>query len=340
MGDVVKLKTETTAERSSGKHNLKGSGRHLQLTPKRIDMLIRDGQTGYFYDEKLRGLAVRIGKTKAVYVHALRVGASYQRRTLGNVGTMLLADARKAVTAAACSIARGDLPTAPREERRAAKREKSQARVRESFTVDRAFANYLDDRELKPKTRRTYEDVWRHVPADVSAMPMAELDDDTVANLHRKIGRKTKRTVNKLMVLLSAVCGSAGRRANNPVAEIRRYHEKPRARRLTPEEADRLHAVLERGRQDPDIGRRMIAVYVTTALLTGARRSSISAMRWTDLDRRAGRGSWSIPAEWLKNGQAMTVALTDQAVAVLTEWREQCPPGQWVFPSATRRPAI
>ena len=55
---------------------------------------------------------------------------------------------------------------------------------------------------------------------------------------------------------------------------------------------------------------------------------------------RAGRGSWSIPAEWLKNGQAMTVALTDQAVAVLTEWREQCPPGQWVFPSATRRPAI
>lgn len=288
MGDVVKLKTETTAERSSGKHNLKGSGRHLQLTPKRIDMLIRDGQTGYFYDEKLRGLAVRIGKTKAVYVHALRVGASYQRRTLGNVGTMLLADARKAVTAAAGSIARGDLPTAPREERRAAKREKSQARVRESFTVDRAFANYLDDRELKPKTRRTYEDVWRHVPADVSAMPMAELDDDTVANLHRKIGRKTKRTVNKLMVLLSAVCGSAGRRANNPVAEIRRYHEKPRARRLTPEEADRLHAVLERGRQDPDIGRRMIAVYVTTALLTGARRSSISAMRWTDLDRRAG----------------------------------------------------
>ena len=104
MGDVVKLKTETTAERSSGKHNLKGSGRHLQLTPKRIDMLIRDGQTGYFYDEKLRGLAVRIGKTKAVYVHALRVGASYKRRTLGNVGTMLLADARKAVTAAAGSM--------------------------------------------------------------------------------------------------------------------------------------------------------------------------------------------------------------------------------------------
>ena len=59
-------------------------------------------------------------------------------------------------------------------------------------------------------------------------MPIADLDADTVAQLHSKIGRTAKRTANKLVVLLSAVCGSAGRRANNPVADIRRFHEKPR----------------------------------------------------------------------------------------------------------------
>ena len=78
----------------------------------------------------------------------------------------------------------------------------------------------------------------------------------------------------------------------------------------------------------------MIATYVSVALLTGARRSAISAMRWSDLDLRPGRGSWVVPAEWSKNGSEMLVALTDAAVDVLLNWRDACPKGQWVFPSA------
>ena len=180
MGDVIKLKAGTLGERQPGKMQPVKSDRHLQLTPQRIETLIRDGGEGYYYDEKLQGLAIRIGKTKAVYVHATRIDGVYQRRTLGNVATMLLADARKAVTASAGAIARGDIPAAPREARKAAKREQSKTRIREGFTVDRAFADYLDGRELKPKTRKTYEDVWRHVPASVRAMPIADLDADTV----------------------------------------------------------------------------------------------------------------------------------------------------------------
>ena len=78
----------------------------------------------------------------------------------------------------------------------------------------------------------------------------------------------------------------------------------------------------------------MIATYVSIALLTGARRSAISAMRWADLDLRPGRGAWAVPVQWSKNGTELVVALTDRAVGVLDAWRDDCPSGPWVFPSA------
>ena len=133
---------------------------------------------------------------------------------------------------------------------------------------------------------------------------------------------------------MAAVCTSAGRRADNPAA-IRRFHEKPRTRRLSPDEADRLRAVLDRGLRDPDIGRRAIATYVTVAMIAGARRSAISAMRWADLDLRPGQGTWTVPAQWSKNGGELRIALVDRLVDILAARRDQCPPGQpWVFPSA------
>ena len=77
----------------------------------------------------------------------------------------------------------------------------------------------------------------------------------------------------------------------------------------------------------------MLAVFVSIALMTGARRSSIAAMRWADLDLRAGKAVWIVPARWSKNGVELAIAVTDEAAAVLAVWRERCPASAWVFPS-------
>ena len=172
------------------------------------------------------------------------------------------------------------------------------------------------------------------MPTVLRSTPLAELTAEELNELHRKIGRKHKRTANKVAVLVAAICTAAGRRFDNPASDIKRYREMPRSRRLTPDETIRLRAVLETERRNETNSRAMLAVFVTIALLTGARRSSIAAMRWQDLDLRHGRATWLMPAAWSKNHAELAVALTEEAAAILNTWKGRCTPGTWVFPSA------
>jgi integrase len=62
------------------------------------------------------------------------------------------------------------------------------------------------------------------------------------------------------------------------------------------------------------------------ALLTGARRANVSAMRWADIDLAA--GVWRIAKT--KNGTPQTVTLSPEAVTVLESRKEGG--GEFVFP--------
>ena len=185
MGTVVPIRSRTSNEQSRDKRprNEGKSDRHFPFTPQRIEALTRAGSQGYFYDTRTPGLAVRLGKSKAVYVHALRAGGAYQRHTLGNVASMLLADARAAVTAAA-GARRARLP-APRQARKVARDARAAERERNALTLAVAFELFLRDRELKPKTAKTYRDCWQHVPAAMRATPFANVDADAVTSLHK-----------------------------------------------------------------------------------------------------------------------------------------------------------
>src|SRR5262245_9552937 len=330
MGTVIPIKSERTAPGRSP--ITRRSDRHFLFTPPKIDALIRSDASGYFYDTKTPGLAIRVGATKAVFVHALRVGGAYQRHTLGNVRTMLLADARQAVAAAIGGRAKGEALPAPRQARKAAQQAREAGRRHNAFTLQVAFDTFLDGRELKPKTRKTYEDVWQHVPATLRSTPFADVDAGAVADLHRRVGKSGKqRSANKLVGLLRVIFNALGRRAGNPAAGVKLYRETPRSRRLTPDEAKRLCAVLAEERQHCDAGRAMIAVFCSLAYFTGARRSSLLAMRWDDLDLRGGQETWIIPAHWSKNSTELAVALAEAAASVLTAWLKRCPSKVWVF---------
>jgi len=210
MGTVISLKPGTRVEHP---RNKTPSDRHFVFSPTKITALIRSGAEGYFYDLGTPGLAIRIGKSKTVYLHAARVGGVYQRNTLGNVAGMLLADARKAVQAATGALAKGEMLPPPRKARKAAReaREAREAeRRRNGSTVDKAFDEFLAKRELRPRTRESYADVWRRVPNSVKTLPFGELDAHIVADLHQKIGRAHKHTANRLVALISVICKPPG----------------------------------------------------------------------------------------------------------------------------------
>jgi integrase len=85
------------------------------------------------------------------------------------------------------------------------------------------------------------------------------------------------------------------------------------------------------------------------ALLCGARRANLQAMRWADIDlertRPVQEGSktvlqpdpvWRIPAEAAKAGEAITVPLVEAAEVILRRRKASANGSPWVFPSRGR----
>jgi integrase len=69
--------------------------------------------------------------------------------------------------------------------------------------------------------------------------------------------------------------------------------------------------------------------YILTSLLTGARRSNVQAMRWSEISWE--RDTWTIPAAKSKSGEILSVALTPVALRIL-ENRKANSNSEWVFP--------
>ena len=135
-----------------------------------------------------------------IHARAERVDRVLVTCDTDNVASMLLADARAAVTAAAGARAKGEAPLAPRQAARVAKEARATERKRNTLTLAVAFESFLLDRDLKPKTAKTYRDVWQHVPDAMRATPFADIHAGAIADLHRTLGRKgKKRTANKLI---------------------------------------------------------------------------------------------------------------------------------------------
>jgi integrase len=74
--------------------------------------------------------------------------------------------------------------------------------------------------------------------------------------------------------------------------------------------------------------------FIAVALMTGARRGALQAMRWSDL--HLDDGVWLVPATWSKNGRELAIALPAKAAQILRA-RQNEATGQWVWPSETAR---
>jgi integrase len=142
--------------------------------------------------------------------------------------------------------------------------------------------------------------------------------------VHKKRGPSS---ANRLMQMLRAAINWAIRTelwdGDNVVENIPKFDEHPRERFLYKNELDSLAAALA---ETPN---RDLADFVKLALVTGARKSDITSMRWSDVSLDA--AVWVVPHP--KNKTPYRVALVKEAVEILRVRHALHGSGPWVFPS-------
>jgi integrase len=325
----------------------KGKARKIKFTQTKLEALRhRGGPPEYVYDQDKPGLAVRLTSGGArTFVFVGRLHGNVTRITLGRVGALPLNKARSAIDKIRGDVALGLDVVAQRKSLRRAEAART--------TLGQAFGEFAAGNRHKPKTARDYHSLWGlYVASGLGKKAVEAITDDDVKKLHAQvaaavIGRrkirareralasptqaahasddwKGHRTANKAVSLVRAVLAFAGRKADNPAGSVAWFKQSPRRRRLSDEEASTFRRALE---NFEPVWRE----FFTLSLLTGARRQSLLAMRWADINLEKAR--WVIPATWSKHGDEMVVALTREAVALLRGMKERRGASPWVFPS-------
>jgi integrase len=178
------------------------------------------------------------------------------------------------------------------------------------------------------KSWREYQAIYDRYLSKWSKRRLSEISSAEVQAHHAKLGRENGMySANRMLQLLSSLFSKAVLRGfdkPNPCKGIRKFKETSRERYLEADEMQRfLKAVYEEENAT-------VRDFVLIALLTGARRSNVLAMRWEEVNFE--RAEWYIPMT--KNGQGQKVALSGEALRVLQGRKENG--SQFVFPSESK----
>jgi integrase len=288
----------------------------VALTDDRVAKLTREG---FHWDEKVDGLAARITKGGGKsYVFRRQIHGRLVNITLGKTSGLKVDAARKAALKLNGETADGKDVRAQRKALRA-------EAARTEPTLAEAFEAFKAARERRPSTVVDHEFLWGRVPASLKRKLVADIIKDDVEaakQVEMKAGRS--RTAAKLVVFLGAVMTAAGRKHDNPAVDVKRPVPNRRTRRLDKDDLAAVLRVLEARRGDfwPD--------FIAVALMTGARRAALQAMRWQDL--HLDDALWTVPTEWSKNKTELAIALPARAVDILKA-RKTNASGPWVWPS-------
>ncbi len=307
------------------KIRLRNPPKKMALTEQRVADL---KEPGFVFDTKVPGLAVRITPNGAKsYVFQRKADGRPLRVVLGKCAGLRLEAARDAAAQWNGKVAAGQDIRAERAARRAA------VSTTKPITLEQAFEFFKKSKQRRASTLLDYETLWRlHIPAGLKAKSAMEISSQDIEQLKIKLmspgkdgGQGKNRTAAKVVTLISAILNKSGRRNNNPARDVEKPEPRVRTRRLTGEEISTVFSVLDNKRGE------LFADLVAVAILTGARRGALCAMRWQDLDLVS--AVWIVPAEWSKNRREIAVPLPAKAVAILSARKKSATCTNWVWPS-------
>lgn len=278
------------------------------------------GQRATYHDTKTTGLQLRVTasgtKTYSVY-RRLKAGQP-ERITLGKFPSMTVERARKSAADLNSVIESGASAAAVKRS------------VKAELTFGEAFDDFLerkrkrDGTPISDKTKRDYSDLLRLYLDGIKRKKLSAIERSEIKAIHFKTTKKSAAQADRVVAVVSSVFTFMMAHelfsGQNPATLIQKNPAPSRDRFL---QADELTPFFKALSESANI---VMRDFFLLALLTGARRANVCAMRWADLDLAA--GIWRIAKT--KNGTPQTVTLSPEAVAVLDARKDDG--GVFVFP--------
>lgn len=294
---------------------------HQKLTKTLLNGLVAPavGKRLTIYDTKTPKLAMRMTHTgvRAFYV-VKRMGGAMIWLKLGTFPDMTCEQAAVQAEKVLGEFARGENPAAVK---RAVKAE---------LTFGEAFNDFIarkrkrDGSPISDKTKRDYSDLLRLYLDGIKGKRLSEIERNEIKAVHAKTTKKSAAQADRVVAVVSAVftfmLAQEQFSGENPATRIQKNPAPSRDRFLQADELTPFFKALSVSSNE------LMRDFFLVALLTGARRSNVSEMRWVDIDLAA--GVWRVAKT--KNGTPQTVTLSPEAVAVL-ESRKGVG-GKFVFP--------
>ena len=280
-----------------------------------------NGQRAYYYDTKVRGLAVAVSSLgKKSFILYRKVAGRPERITIGPCADLSIEQARKRAEQLNSDIAMGENPAA------------SRRRIRNEATLKELFSAYLEH-HAKPHKRTWADDesMFNLYFAPWHLRKISSIRKIDVVTLHAKIGRERGHyAANRAKQLLCTMFNKAkewGWSGENPAHGVRAFREEKRERFM---DGDELRAFFQSLSQELN---ETIRDYILVSLLTGARRGNVQAMRWSEINWE--RALWAIPAAKAKAGETINVTLPPYALRILED-RKAKSTSEWVFPGRSK----
>lgn len=306
------------------KKSEKSDSRRVVLTAERIGKLVLPA-TGriYVHDAKLLGLCVCVTATgsRTFYLYR-KVAGRPQRIKLGKFPDELGIDAaRKMAGRMNNAIAEGRDPQA---EKLADRGEWTLAKTWEHFEENHVKA------KNRPATVAGYKWLYDKHLSKFHNRRLSEVKRPDVLAWHTKLGTENgKYVANRAAGLLRQLFAYAANALEidvaNPARKLPKFKEQSRERFLAADEMPRFLNAVE-CYPDPTL-----RDFFLMLLFTGARRGAVMSMQWADVHIE--RREWTIPHAKSKSGSPVTVALTPEAVAILTRRMLESNGSPFVFAS-------
>lgn len=313
--------------------------RKFRFTKKRLETIAKPSSRTRYYDDAIEGLIVDVSPNLVISFRVYKWLASENKPlsiTLGKFPSMTIEQARAQSKKHLLEISDGKNPV-----------KEKQAKLKESYTLDFVFADYLEKRKLQPSTVRGYHQVINCYFKDYREKPFKSVDEAAIKNIHSTVSTKSQAQADLAMRLMRALfnfakyeyrsCDNEAIYKNNPVkilSHLRNWNHVPRKQtRISKSQLSQFFSAIEEHRNEAechcDLFTSSVCDFVEMAIFTGLRKSELLNLTWDAINLK----ECSYYISKTKNGTPLELPISDGLLTIFKRRLKQKTDSIYVFNS-------